>query len=344
MNKLLLVYNYPIDNISNQWLYKGLKLKYNSVNAIGITPFFSKFLYKKKYKWLHFLGRYFLSFKSVNLAKKEKYDAIIVWDNTFLGVNTALWTYLRRYNGKLFVLNMIDHSNRLIVLRKIIYSFFNRNNVYISVNNCHLKQRYHNIYGIDINRFFILPDTCSNQDDILKIPLNDNRYIFCGGSSNRDWKCFVEVAKCCSNIKFVGVARKDKFLNICKKEDIPENVRMYFDIKGEDFFRLIANSSFVFLPLTSNIQAGQTVVIQAGLMKKAIVMNYTESIASYIDENSGILYKFDASYENIATILNQLFFNKKRYDIMGENLNVSMRTHTPQYVIEVLNEKLSHNI
>lgn len=336
MSKFLLVYNYPVNDITSQWLYKGLKSKKYDVEAIGMGQFYVRFNTMESLKWVHLIGRILLAGKAVIRAKNNNVTHIIVWDNTFVGLATSVWCSLLRYSGNLFILNMIDHGSKLKALRRKMYKFFSRNGVFVSVNNNLLLEKYSREYNIPKHHFFIMPDTCSNQDFILKMPLKDEHYVFSGGTSNRNWKCFIEVAKLCPKIKFIGVARRTMFT----ETQIPQNVKMYFDTSFDVFFQLLANCSFVFLPLSSHIQAGQTVVIQAGLMKKTVVISKTDGITSYIDKSNGVMYDFDADYQSIAAILSDLYSDVARYQQLGENLSDSMKIHTPEYVVDVLCNKI----
>lgn len=335
MDKLLLVYNHSVNGIEGHWLFKGLRQYTNNIEAEGIPLCFRNFLHNKWLRPFHLMARIVMSICVANKAKRHKVDAIVVWDNTFNGLCCAYTCSILGFKGMIFILNMIDHGQGNFISNKTkihLYSIFNRYNIRISVNSPNLAELYNKRYNISLDHFFILPDSVFGYLRVLGHNISDEGFVFCGGSQHRDWDRFFRVAALCPNLKFVGIGRKSHVGD----RNYPPNIKMYFDTPRDFFYDYMSKSTIVFLPLTSKIQAGQSVVIEAGLLKKPVVISHTEAIDYFMDSNCGRIFDFYASDEEVANIIKELMENRQKCKEIGCNIYKKMLLHSPNNVVALL--------
>jgi glycosyltransferase involved in cell wall biosynthesis len=287
--------------------------------------------------FVNFLAKFFLSFKSIRRSKPG--DLIVVLDNTFMGICCGLLSKWFAPGRDILLVNMIDHggSKNFRKLKKRIYHpAFTK--IFATVNSADLIEYYSEEYRIPQNRLFELPDTFAGLegeiDNILKIVHPPKYDVFCGGSSHRDWGLFLEVAKAFPDKKFVGIARRKQ---LDQELNLPSNVGFYFDVDYALFITTMQQSAVCLLPLQTKSQAGQIVILQAGLLKKPVVITETVAIKKYIRHNENGLLVPIADKENIVAELNRLFSDAELCERLGSALNEDVKKYSQEEFAAELN-------
>lgn len=310
MNKCFLIVGPRRHGSSGYWLYDKLcsqysvKTLYTRIDDLE-SPSKEKVLYRMLKNILYVRFH----------AKKE--DLVLVYDNDTQG----------HYCGVLFSLTfskiVVHKINAMAVNKDRLFSPLKRffvklayRNIYTTVNNENIAQMFTTFLNVPSKHFIPIPDSISDFGfDIQNIKNNkDNGYIFMGGATYRDYPMFIDVAKKYPNYQFVAVTF-ERFQYYFK--DAPTNVKVMYGLKECDFYQVMANSTLVFVPLTSDVQGGQMVVMQAALLKKPIITTTTLAISTYFNIGSISLINV-GDIENACTYLENLMNSEKLRKEMGE--------------------------
>lgn len=279
MNRCFLIVGPRRHGTSGYWLYEKLSGQYR------VKTLYTRIDDLESPSKLKVLYRTLKNILYVRIhAKKE--DLVLVYDNDTQG----------HYCGVLFSLTfsriVIHKINAMAVNKDRLFSplkkFFVKlayRNIYTTVNNENIAQMFENFLNVSSKHFIPIPDSISDFGyDIQKIKqTEDEGYIFMGGATYRDYPMFVEIARKYPNFKFVAVTF-NRFQHYFK--DAPANVKVIYGLKEKDFYQVMANSRLVFVPLTSDVQGGQMVVMQAALLKKPIITTTTLAVNTYFNFGS----------------------------------------------------------
>lgn len=160
----------------------------------------------------------------------------------------------------------------------------------IAVNSTDLKKKLlQDIPGLKEERIFVIPDCIEVIEKKMRIVKSDqtlikeSEYIFSGGSTRRDYKLVLDVAKERNDWNFVIVASKNQQYMF---SEVPSNVTVFYNIPFDSFVQKLKNSKIVFVPLNSQFQGGQLVLFIAALLKKPMVTSETYTIRTYFDDDS----------------------------------------------------------
>lgn len=125
-----------------------------------------------------------------------------------------------------------------------------------------------------------------DPEDLSQAELGD--YIFSGGHTNRDYDTLLECADKMSQIKFVVVW--SQFTRV--QHSIPANVIVYKNLNSKMFYKLLAKSRMVVVPLRQEgFSSGQTVAVEAMQYGKTTIYSKFENVGQYFEDGvTGIEY------------------------------------------------------
>ncbi len=147
---------------------------------------------------------------------------------------------------------------------------------------------------------------------------------------------FIDVAWKLPQYRFVGIARKTGF----PKKQLPNNVKMLFDVDETTFNDYLKKCSVVFMPINVKTQGGQIVIFKGGLYRKAVVTTDTAAIRTYIaDGRNGLLTRFKDSQSAIQA-LNKVMDNDNFRNNLGNGLYDDIRQLTPTHFVDLLTDFL----
>ncbi|MBO5030358.1 MAG: hypothetical protein J6D08_00495 [Lachnospiraceae bacterium] len=136
-----------------------------------------------------------------------------------------------------------------------------------------------------------MPDVYDSEIPFEDIRLKTNRFCFTGGMNNRNWKLVAQIAKELKNLKFICVALKADFES--QVNDIPSNLKVYYNIPSEQYYDLMRNSYLVLLPLLDNRVAGFINIIRAAQYGVPCMTTKTLSTEQYYTEDLDLLMPND---------------------------------------------------
>ena len=114
-------------------------------------------------------------------------------------------------------------------------------------------------------------------------------YIFAGGHTNRDFNSLLRCAQRLPDLEFVIVASSRNKIT----EPTPPNATLFFDLEQTDFYRSIARSRLVVVPLLENVgSSGQMVTLAAMQFGKALLVPDFAVVQQYVEADvTGFVYE-----------------------------------------------------
>ena len=155
------------------------------------------------------------------------------------------------------------------------------------------------------------------ENQILSVPYGDwenygfepksdtKDYYFCGGSTNRDFKSLIENwGK--ENLVIVG-SRINSDLTEAAEKNEKENIKIFFDVKPEEFDRLMRNAKAVILPFKNDTGAsGQTVALKAMRMHKLMISQDIKAMREYVNSRTGFLIRDMSTVSHVVGLIDKL--------------------------------------
>ena len=126
------------------------------------------------------------------------------------------------------------------------------------------------------------------------------RYIFAGGHTNRDFNSLLSCAERLPDLEFVIVASSRSKIT----EPTPPNTTLFVDLEQTDFYRLMAQSRLVVVPLLENVgSSGQMVTLAAMQFGKALVVPDFAVVQQYVEADlTGFVYEHGNAQSLCETI------------------------------------------
>ena len=188
------------------------------------------------------------------------------------------------------------------------------------------------------NKAKFVPLACAPDylKDLPEVEMGD--YIIAAGRTYRDYPTLIK-AMTNLDVKLIIVASPGLF----DEKNLPPNISIRYDIDIKTLNDLILKSRFVVLPLAkSDISIGQSVLLQAMAMKKAVITTLINGTEDYIEHmQSGIFVEPYNSIE-LADYIRELYSDKKLCDRLGANaLQLTISKYTPQKYYEDVSRLIS---
>jgi glycosyltransferase involved in cell wall biosynthesis len=224
------------------------------------------------------LSRVFNAFRCVQSARRTSAAAVASLSqfNTFW---TALALRLLHVNKPLLAITF--HFPKLptgirLLLSKWAFSHVER----FSVHSEAERQRYARHFHIPVERFdFVRWGVEPSSVDIVERPAPlQCPYVCALGKDGRDYRTLIEAMKRLPHLALVLVVQRYNIAGI----DLPENVKVYFDIPRDDALNVLKHSQFMALPLESDdTSCGHITLVSAMFCRKAIVTTRSSGIEDY---------------------------------------------------------------
>lgn len=280
-------------------------------------------------KYIRFKRLLFNSLSVLFRARKE--DMILVYDHDYSGyvLSFLIWLF-RPYLTVLKINQMGGNKSHLFPTHLRFLASRGFKNMYTTCNNKKIGSLFSKELKIPQTHFIPIPDSISDfGSELLSIKdKEEENYIFMGGATHRDYALFVECARHMPEYNFVAVTF-EKYKSYF--EAAPRNVKVFYGLLEKDFYKMIAHSNVVFVPLTNDLQGGQMVIFQAALLGKAIVTTQNEAIGTYFDENDIVVISI-GSLKEATDNLQRLMSDKKQRITLGTSANEAIRKFTTEEI------------
>lgn len=219
-------------------------------------------------KWGNLLryGKYFL-FSFHIFRQRRRYGAIVGWQ-AFYGLIFALWCRVFRVKKENFlVVKNLTYREKRGLVGWIYYRFmrFIVKSGYVDLFTCCSQSHCGycaEIFEQPMEKFCFVP---FGVEDVRK-ETEKGDYILSIGRSNRDWDFLIHA---------LG-GQKMPVRIVCdelRRENLPENVRIYNHVWGEEALEFLSRCRLVVIPiLDGKVAAGETVLLQAMCLGKPVVV------------------------------------------------------------------------
>lgn len=263
---------------SDYWLYDHL-----IQDGYEVRPYYI-YRYGHSRDFYTKIHQYLLPFKI--LLNSRKGDFILLYDITTTFICLGFFVWLFGLDRKIVAVNFMGSGSTNGYSKKKKFLIKRALSVErVGVNNEKLIELYMKEFSLSRKNFFIIKDCIGNVDLSEKDTKADkSNYVFMGGNVHRDWKMLTEIVREMSDVQFcavLGTDELDAYSNL-------SNLKIFKKISLTDFNKLVAHCKIVFLPLTTEIQAGQLVAFQGSVYKKPLIITKSLGIDTYYSDDDVI--------------------------------------------------------
>lgn len=289
---------------------------------------------KKNKKWkFNKISNYIAFLKLAIKGIKMSTSNDIIISGCFLpGVFMAFIDSIFGIKRNIYALNIITYERKGIVnkIRRAVYrQAFLKTDL---ISTCDSEETIHKVEDylkIPKGKIFFLRDCSGEEEEFEKGKIYDDKYIFSGGMSNRDWETLFNAAQICDKLKFKVVVQQK---NWDKSINVPQNVEIYYDLPLEEFNEMIRKSYKVVIPLKENMTSGLVVMLNSIRKGKIVITSETEFTRNFYDEKlyATGLYQINNSEDLV---------NKIKYSISDVEYENMVNIHQ-QYLRENCSPKV----
>lgn len=255
----LILFDLPLRECDKYWLYSGL-MKYGTVSTIEMKYNLwkvSKILYSVR---IGVIVSYILIFQQCMRAlyNSDKDTIIVTW-NCAQGLVMNLVLKVFCVTRKIVSFCWIEIPNGKM---SFLANLALRNKQFLPVINAiELKDQLIKRFSLNSWNGIYLPDTYDTNDNFYIPTYKSDRYCFAGGINNRDWDTLIGAARALPNIYFKIVT--SKYVNNMDLKTVPSNVKVYFDICSEEYYKILKNAYITICPLKQNRVSGLINIIKS---------------------------------------------------------------------------------
>ena len=272
----------------------------------------------------------------MNLVMKRcEIDHILSWQQ-FYGIIYAFYLRLLhvKKRNRLIIMTFIYKPKKGIV-GKIYLAFmkYSANNKYVDNIICfssHECDFYKKIFQRDFRWVSLgIEDRKKEFEDAGKQLSQGERYYLAVGRSNRDYDFLIKAFKKMPyNLKIIC-----DVLNL-KGND---NISVYNNIKGDDYYRLLAGCYAVIIPLKDeNISSGQLSLLEAIMMAKPVICTSTHGIRDYLKDNKGCI-----SIKNNYAELRKAIEELEVPEVYSSKCYEARKTYEASFTIERMADQIA---
>jgi len=259
----------------------------------------------------HFLRHLqYLIMAAYGVMRRKNFECVFIWQQ-YIGIYyyllTLLWPFYKKPTVLFYVIYK-KSNNRIIngIKTKLFLNAFNSGlflNVIFINKEDYLYNHIHIIYR-DFVHFYQQPSAYI-ENNLDKLPTE--KRLFSGGVSNRNYRQLRELAEAEPAVKItIAGTAADK----ASLKPLPPNVNFVTGAYGDDFDRLLLESSAVIIPLNDpRVISGQLVILKALQAGKMIIMSentfWSDWMSGRGKDDFIILYDGFTSLRNIITSLDE---------------------------------------
>ena len=283
----------------------------------------------------HSFKRYLSYFTtSWRLFKKRSQIRNILSIQQFYGLIFAFYCRLFKVkkNTKLVVLSFIYKEKPGIL--GLVYRNFIRyiiTSEYIDkliVHSASEPEYYSKLLDIEKDAFKYIPLGVTNDSDKYEHVDESEFYVLSVGNSNRDF-AFVE-----SSLE--GQSYKVKIFSDEYPSHINGNIHVCSGVSADEYYKELAGCFCVVIILKDPfISSGQLVLLQSYAFGKPVIINRTNGIEDYLDDDCSII--IDKDEEELRTAIRGLINNKAKRKMISTN---ARETFNKKYSLRVMGERI----
>ncbi|MGB9980274.1 glycosyltransferase family 4 protein [Methanobacterium sp.] len=155
----------------------------------------------------------------------------------------------------------------------------------------------------------------------------NEKYILCVGRAGRDYETLLKAVKDLK-INVIIVTGNDPIPTSGKIENNYQNIDVLNEISHEEYEKLIANASFIVLPLEDTLYpTGQTVLLESMATGKAVIATKTAGTIDYIENGKTGFFIEPYNAGDLKEKISYLLRNPVEAQIVGKNSRKSVENN-----------------
>ena len=318
--KIVIVYDCTEDNNDKFWLGSSIK----KLVSDNVTEIYSKKQSIARIKNSGKFGGLKATFEMLRICfstikNSSKGDLVLIWGNQQALMFNELISilHIKRQIVSFGWLN--PRKGKIAFLRKKCLK--NRNFIALT-NSKKGVDDWKRIYELPNANVLYFPDSYDIRDKFIKYSVKDDKYVFSGGFSSRDWKRFLQIVSKLPHIKFKCIAHKNQWN---KEWMIPKNLEVKFNTSTTEYYDELKNAYCSIFVCTPNVNAGLINVMKSIQYSVIPLVTYNESIMEYYSNygNDYLIKENDVNLfvKNIIKVYSLSEFEyRKIMDNLQENL------------------------
>jgi glycosyltransferase involved in cell wall biosynthesis len=243
---------------------------------------------RNRLKWFDYLGVFAISFR---------YDYILLMcssrDTVVLGL---LKLFIPFNRCRLITLDMVQRRPsgiRAQVFKYMKYLAFRR--VHLFMEYFKNTKAYQDLFHMNPEKLVYVPFKVNSFELILRTPVRDEGYVFCGGRSLRDFDCLAQAVRGLG-IPVMIVTQSDEEIALhgsaLDVSTLPENVTVVrHDGDQSTFVRLIAGCRLAVVPLKQDVisAAGISVYLMCMALHKCTILSDLPGVRDVLGDDKAII-------------------------------------------------------
>lgn len=179
------------------------------------------------------------------------------------------------------------------------------------------KHLYASHFALDGDRFDVIRWCMEKPETAVPVTALPEKYICAVGGEGRDYHSLLSASRLLPNIPLVIVARPDSLMGL----DIPAHVLVFTNIKNEEFWGVVQQSSFVVLPLKdASTNCGHISIVGSQLLGKPIISTYSSGTAEYLQHGYNALMGVAGDTLALGMNIQQLWGDRVVYEALRTNI------------------------
>ncbi|MBQ7665308.1 MAG: hypothetical protein IJS42_01195 [Synergistaceae bacterium] len=220
----------------------------------------------------------------------SKSDDVIICDSKLPALFVNLLSMLFRSKRQIISFEWLaPYKRHFYLLEKLAMK---NKNFIVALNSPDSEKLWRTYFGkTDIKaRFTVIPDVYGSNSKFQPLLPRKEKYIFCGGFSNRDWPMIMKIARLMPDVEFWCAALKRDFDRQMKGAEIPPNVHMHYNIPADEYYQKMHDAYAVVIALRYDRVSGLINIIRSAVEGVLCIINKTDATNQYYtDENRDLL-------------------------------------------------------
>ena len=299
-NKIWILFDCPDESNDKKWLIEELrKLHGGDVYSVSIHKTLCKLFVGNVLQKIY--AHIIVLWQCVRaLIRSSKEDVLITWNPRNGLYLNAMLRILNRKN-RLISMNWLTPTSKMLRKKKLIKLLFENPNARVVVNSVESVSEWNHCVELNEKFALVIPDVYDNDTTFSKRD-SWERFCFTGGFNNRNWNLIKKLAQQFPTIDFVCVAHKKDFENCLGSEELPSNMKTYFDIAPDKYYEFMQRSFVVLLPFRDKRVAGLINILKSASLGVPCMISKTVSTEQYYKFGSPLLIDdsdWSSSLENL---------------------------------------------
>lgn len=337
--KFAVFYGVPTYREDNTWLHEELS-KYGETRVVDVSDFWYKigrWHQRSKIGILLHAFMYVIHALTI-IINTNKNEIIVTRDH---GSSLVLAWIIKTLNIKRIIIafNWIEIPKKHY--KYLAHAAFYMANYIPVVNDYRLMEKLRTGFAINKEKMLFFPDIYNTREKFIVPRTKKERYIFSGGTNNRDWDLLLKVARLNSDKKFKIVV--NKYCWTYKVEYIPDNVTMFYDLTEKEYYQLMKEAFITIIPLKEDRVSGLINIIRSHQYGVPCITNNMGVTSLYYPSKYKNIMLYTNGFDDLDKKINRIYDMKENiYIELATDLQLFLRNEfNPQKKVGELSKQIN---